>query len=119
MNFRLVQMFSFTGDTVSTPSPPSGDLSRLGISERNLRHQMGQRPAGPSERARASHWVGVRGTAALKHGRNSLGVELDPAYCQQAASRLLHENTGLFGDASFNQLEASHAREKRARPVGS
>ena len=39
--------------------------------------------------------------AALKHGRNSLGVELDPAYCQQAASRLLNENTNLFGNAQL------------------
>jgi site-specific DNA-methyltransferase (adenine-specific) len=37
--------------------------------------------------------------AALKHGRNSLGVELDPAYCQQAASRLRDQNTDLFGKA--------------------
>ena len=31
--------------------------------------------------------------------RNSVGVELDPTYCQQAASRLLNENTNLFGNA--------------------
>ena len=42
--------------------------------------------------------------AALKHGRNSIGVELDTAYCKQAASRLMNENTSLFGNAKL-QIE--------------
>jgi site-specific DNA-methyltransferase (adenine-specific) len=42
--------------------------------------------------------------AALKHGRNSIGVELDTDYCKQAASRLLNENTSLFGNAKL-QIE--------------
>ena len=42
--------------------------------------------------------------AALKHGRNSIGVELDTAYCKQAASRLMNENTSLFGNAQL-QIE--------------
>ena len=42
--------------------------------------------------------------AALKHGRNSIGVELDTDYCKQAASRLLNENTSLFGNAQL-QIE--------------
>src|SRR5690349_17048783 len=43
-----------------SPSPPCkiGDLSRLGIGERNSAQAEG--PTGPSERARASHWVGAR-----------------------------------------------------------
>ncbi len=40
-------------------SPPSGDLSRLGSGERNSPEAKAL--AGPSERARASHWAGVRG----------------------------------------------------------
>jgi site-specific DNA-methyltransferase (adenine-specific) len=64
---RLVQMFSFTGDTVLDPFCGSGTTMM----------------------------------AALKHGRNSLGVELDTAYCKQAASRLLNENTNLFGNAQL------------------
>ena len=67
---RLVQMFSFTGDTVLDPFCGTGTTM----------------------------------LAALKHGRNSLGVELDPAYCQLAASRLLNENTNLFGNARL-QIE--------------
>ena len=42
--------------------------------------------------------------AALKHGRNSIGVELDTAYCKMAASRLMNENTSLFGNAKL-QIE--------------
>jgi glyoxylase-like metal-dependent hydrolase (beta-lactamase superfamily II) len=42
--------------------------------------------------------------AALKHGRNSIGVELDTEYCKMAASRLLNENSSLFGHAQF-QIE--------------
>ena len=42
--------------------------------------------------------------AALKHGRNSLGVELDTACCKMAASRLLNESTSLFGHAQL-QIE--------------
>ncbi len=67
---RLVQMFSFVGDTVLDP------------------------------------FCGVATTmvAALKHGRNSIGVELDTEYCKMAASRLLNENSSLFGHAQF-QIE--------------
>ena len=42
--------------------------------------------------------------AALKHGRNSIGVELDTVYCEMAASRLMNENSSLFGQARF-QIE--------------
>ena len=42
--------------------------------------------------------------AALKHGRNSIGVELDTDYCKLAASRLLNETSSLFGQARF-QIE--------------
>ena len=67
---RLVQMFSFTGDTVLDPF--CGTATTM--------------------------------VAALKHGRNSIGVELDTAYCKQAASRLMNENTSLFGNAQL-QIE--------------
>ena len=67
---RLVQMFSFTGDTVLDPF--CGTATTM--------------------------------VAALKHGRNSIGVELDTEYCKMAASRLLNENSSLFGHAQF-QIE--------------
>jgi len=47
--------------------------------------------------------------AALKHGRNSIGVELDTDYCKQAASRLMNENTSLFGNAKLQIELKPHA----------
>ena len=67
---RLVQMFSFSGDTVLDPF--CGTATTM--------------------------------VAALKHGRSSIGVELDTDYCKQAASRLMNENTSLFGNAKL-QIE--------------
>ena len=48
--------------------------------------------------------TGTTMLAALKHGRNSIGVELDTEYCRMAASRLMNENTSLFGNAQL-QIE--------------
>jgi site-specific DNA-methyltransferase (adenine-specific) len=64
---RLVQMFSFAGDTVLDP------------------------------------FCGTATTmiAALKFGRNSIGVELDGEYCKMAANRLAHESQQLFGKAQL------------------
>ena len=42
--------------------------------------------------------------ASLKFGRNSIGIELDSAYCKMAASRLMNENASLFGNAKL-QIE--------------
>lgn len=67
---RLVQMFSFVGDTVLDPF--CGTATTM--------------------------------VAALKHGRSSIGVEIDGEYCKMAASRLLNENTSLFGKAQL-QIE--------------
>ncbi len=65
---RLVQMFSFVGDTVLDP------------------------------------FCGTATTmlAALKHGRSSVGVELDTEYCKMAASRLLEENSSFFSKAQLH-----------------
>jgi len=67
---RLVQMFSFAGDTVLDPF--CGTATTM--------------------------------VASLKYGRNSIGVELDTDYCKMAASRLMNENSSLFGNANF-QIE--------------
>jgi modification methylase len=67
---RLVQMFSFVGDTVLDPF--CGTATTM--------------------------------VAASKHGRNSIGVELDTAYCKMAASRLMNENVSLFGNSKL-QIE--------------
>ena len=77
---RLVQMFSFTSDTVLDP------------------------------------FCGTATTmlAALKHGRNSIGVELDTAYCKLAATRLLNENTSLFTNAQLQIELKPHAAVEAA-----
>src|SRR6266850_3171664 len=70
---RLVQMFSFVGDTVVDPF--CGTATTM--------------------------------VAALKTGRNSIGIELDTEYCRMAASRLLNENGSLFSNAELQiQLHA-------------
>jgi hypothetical protein len=47
--------------------------------------------------------------AALKHGRNSIGVELDTAYCKLAATRLMNENASLFSNAQLQIELKPHA----------
>jgi site-specific DNA-methyltransferase (adenine-specific) len=42
--------------------------------------------------------------AALKTGRNSIGIEVDTEYCRMAASRLMNENVSLFSHATI-QIE--------------
>jgi len=89
LTWPLVQMFSFTGDTVLDPF--CGTATTM--------------------------------VAALKHGRNSIGVELDTDYCKQAASRLMNENTPLFGNAKLQiELKPNAAIEAvpelREKPPG-
>ncbi len=43
---------------------------------------------------------GTTSVAAAKWGRNSIGVEVDPHYFEMARTRIQHETTGLFQDAS-------------------
>jgi len=62
---------------------------------------------------------GTTMVAALKNNRNSIGVEVDPEYCQMAARYLKAESSDLFSDAklifekSTTQEEASIVREDR------
>jgi site-specific DNA-methyltransferase (adenine-specific) len=73
---RLVQMFSFVGDTVVDPF--CGTATTM--------------------------------VAALKTGRNSIGIELDTEYCRMAGSRLMSENGSLFSNADLQiQLHSSVA----------
>ena len=44
---------------------------------------------------------GTTMVAALKNGRNSLGVEIDREYCRMAARRLKSENSSLFGSSEL------------------
>jgi DNA modification methylase len=62
---RLIQMFSFVGDTVLDPF--------LG--------------------------TGTTAIAALQHGRNSIGYEIDPAYFKHAERCVLDSTAGFFSTA--------------------
>ncbi len=50
--------------------------------------------------------------AALKNGRNSVGIEIDRQYCRMAARRLKAENTGIFASTELifemAEVESSH-----------
>ena len=62
-----------------------------------------------------SHLHGFR----FKNNRNSIGVEIDPEYCQMAARYLKAESSDLFSDAKLifekatTREEASLVREDR------
>jgi site-specific DNA-methyltransferase (adenine-specific) len=65
--------------------------------------------------------------AALRSGRNSVGVEIDRGYCRIAAQRMKAESLGLFTAAELvfekAEIEASHqavyvdAELSRLRPA--
>lgn len=44
--------------------------------------------------------------AAMKWGRNSIGIEIDSDYCRMAARRMLDENQNLFSSSSFECIHA-------------
>jgi site-specific DNA-methyltransferase (adenine-specific) len=54
---------------------------------------------------------GTTMVAALKNGRNSIGVEIDREYCRMAARRLKAESSGLFSSSELifekAQIESS------------
>jgi site-specific DNA-methyltransferase (adenine-specific) len=55
--------------------------------------------------------TGTTMLAAAKTGRNSIGIEIDPAYCRMAERRLERETRSLFGQATVTLEEpAAHAR---------
>ncbi len=52
--------------------------------------------------------------AAMQAGRNSIGVDIDSAYCRMAAIRLRNENQTLTGSARLEFLGAPVAEEDTA-----
>lgn len=77
--YRLVRMFSFSGDTVIDPFCGSGTTM----------------------------------VAAMKSGRNSIGIEIDPEYCKMAEERLRKENSDMFSSATLEFIYP--AREVRSK----
>ncbi len=74
--YRLVRMFSFSGDTVIDPFCGTGTTM----------------------------------VAAMRAGRNSIGIEIDPEYCQIAEKRLGQGNSDMFSSAN---LEFIYSTEKK------
>jgi DNA modification methylase len=54
--------------------------------------------------------TGTTMIAALRTGRNSIGVEIDPEYCHMAARYLKAENSNFFSDADLIFEKASPKR---------
>ncbi len=51
--------------------------------------------------------TGTTMVAALKNGRNSIGIDIDPEYCRMALSRLDSESGPLFAQASIEYHTAA------------
>ena len=75
--YRLVRMFSFSGDTVIDPFCGTGTTM----------------------------------VAALKTGRNSIGIEIDPEYCKMAEERLRKENSDMFSSATLEFIYPAQSAE--------
>jgi DNA modification methylase len=79
--YRLVRMFSFSGDTVIDPFCGTGTTM----------------------------------VAAIRSGRSSIGIEIDPDYCRMAEERLRRENSDMFSSATLEFIyPTEEARSKLA-----
>ena len=79
--YRLVRMFSFSGDTVIDPFCGTGTTM----------------------------------LAAMKTGRNSIGIDIDPEYCKMAEERLRNENSDMFSAATLEFIyPAQEVRSNQA-----
>jgi len=77
--YRLVRMFSFSGDTVIDPFCGSGTTM----------------------------------VAAMKSGRNSIGIEIDAEYCKMAEERLRKENSDMFSSANLEFIYPAQESQPR------
>ncbi len=75
--YRLVRMFSFSGDTVIDPFCGSGTTM----------------------------------VAAMKTGRNSIGIDIDPEYCKMTEERLRKENSDMFSSATLEFIYPAQSAE--------
>jgi site-specific DNA-methyltransferase (adenine-specific) len=77
--YRLVRMFSFSGDTVIDPFCGTGTTM----------------------------------VAAMKAGRNSIGIEIDPKYCEMAEGRLRQESSDMFFTATLEFIYPAQESQPR------
>ncbi|MCP4659305.1 MAG: site-specific DNA-methyltransferase [bacterium] len=59
--------------------------------------------------------TGTTMLAAMKSGRHSIGVEIDPSYCALAMERLNKDRTSLFDDIDLEMIKAADVRPPSAR----
>lgn len=59
--------------------------------------------------------TGTTMIAALKHGRNSIGIDIEPEYCRMAAGNLKKEGNNLFLNAEliFEKLVADNSEQMK------
>ncbi|MBU0678746.1 MAG: site-specific DNA-methyltransferase [Verrucomicrobia bacterium] len=55
---------------------------------------------------------GTTMVAALKHGRNSIGIEIDPEYCRMIARYLKAESQDLFSETELKFEQAVHRKRE-------
>lgn len=58
--------------------------------------------------------TGTTMVAALKTGRNSIGIEIDPQYCKMAEDRLRKENDDMFSSANLEFIYPARESEQKA-----
>ena len=61
--------------------------------------------------------TGTTMLAAMKTGRNSIGVEIDPRYCEMALHRLRSQATGLFSREEIELVKVDDFRWKPHQPL--
>jgi DNA modification methylase len=58
--------------------------------------------------------TGTTMLAAMRANRNSIGVEIDPAYCKMAMSRLEQESYPLFNNIKLEIIKSSDLKKIEA-----
>jgi site-specific DNA-methyltransferase (adenine-specific) len=82
--YRLVRMFSFSGDIVIDPFCGTGTTM----------------------------------VAAMKAGRNSIGIDIDSEYCTMAEERLRKENSDMFSSATLEFIYPAHEGQPKVAAAG-
>jgi site-specific DNA-methyltransferase (adenine-specific) len=57
--------------------------------------------------------TGTTLVAAMKAGRNSIGIEIDPEYCRMTEDRLRRENSDIFSTSSLEFIYPNHQAQKQ------
>jgi modification methylase len=61
--------------------------------------------------------TGTTMLAAVKTNRNSIGVDIDPMYCEMTMQRLQKEASALFGEIILEMATASNLKQIRVDPM--